>query len=344
MLRYLGLALCLLLLPLSASGGRREAAQSLQAEVSERGWVLSTGKRRARVEALDGVRQSFRLRKGERWLGLTEVEDGWLASGIRVQHGRVDLALAGSLGRRAQRVQLPAKVSTAHRTRPTPLVSSGGLEGLAWLEGADIGRLSVRVAAFEGGSFTEPTTVSPAGSRSQTGLSGVVLADGTWLLVWSRFDGDDDDLFWSTRRADGSWTRPRRIAADNSVPDITPHLLARDGGALLAWSRLEGEYEVVTAAFDGATWTRPTRLGITGGLSPQYRRLSGRGEYLLVRNAWPAGWTALHLDAQGRPVEFAVVAEESAQPPVLRAEGGSALAFQWPHRQAPARLEWEPLR
>lgn len=343
MLRRVALVLAVLLIPLAASGGRRATLQMMQATQAERGWVLSLDARRARLQATDGARQSFRVRRGERWLSFSEFHDGWMAAGIRPGGDRIDLKLVASLGRGVRRIPQPGERQGAIRTRPTPIISSSGPEGLAWLEGDSLTSLAVRVASFDDGSFGEVSTVSPAGLGSQSGLSATVLADGTWLLVWSRFDGRDDELFWAARYTGGSWTLPRRVAANNAVPDITPWLLPHGDGALLAWSRLESEYEVVTAKFTNGAWTAPRSLGIQGTLSPTFRRVRDR-DYLLVRNAWPAGWTALRLDEGGEPTDFAAVAEGSAQSPVFRPGGGSSLALEWSGRGEPANLVWEPVR
>ncbi len=81
-----------------------------------------------------------------------------------------------------------------------------------------------------------PSPVPGASSRS----TGAVLADGSWLLAWSAFDGQDDEIVWS-RRAGNAWQPVKRLYPDNSVPDITPALTATaDGGALIAWSRFDG--------------------------------------------------------------------------------------------------------
>lgn len=343
MSRRLAFVLTLLLVPLSVSGGRREPQQMMQATEVERGWVVSIDQRRARLRAPDGARQSFRVRRGEHWLNFSEFRAGWMAAGIKPGRNRLDLKLVANFGHGVRRLPQPPERQGTMRTRPTPIVSSFGPQGLAWLEGDSLTRMAVRAAPFDEGSFGAVSTVSPAGMGSQTGLSATVLADGTWLLVWSRFDGRDDEIYWAARYPGGSWTAPRRLTANNSTPDISPGLLPHGDGALVAWSRLEDEYEVVTATFSNGAWSSPRRLGVPGSLSPTFRRVRDR-DYLLVRNAWPAGWTAFRFDETGAPADFAVVAEESSRPPVLRTRGGSSLALEWPGRKKPAALAWEPVR
>jgi hypothetical protein len=276
-------------------------------------------------------------------LGFAEFADGWIAAGIRPRSATLDLSLVADVGRGPRRLPAPPNRQGALRTGPTPSVHSGGLVGLAWLEGDDLRSFSVRAAVLEQGSFTEGVTVSPPLAGSQSGLSAAVLEDGSWLLVWSRFDGHDDEIYWALRPTTGEWTTPRRLTGDNAVPDVTPHLMAHGSGALIAWSQLRDEYEVVTARFDGRTWSTPRSMGIAGTISPAFRRLGGQ-DYLLVRNAWPAGWTAFHLDSAGHASDFAVVAEDSPRPPILRRLAGSSLVFEWPGKRRRDTLDWEPVR
>jgi hypothetical protein len=341
--RRAALILSLLLLALPTAATRRAADRLLQAATPERGWVLSVESRRARLEAADGARMAFRVRRDEQWLEFAEFGNGWIAAGIRPREDGLDLSLVADTGRGSRRLAQPAERQGALRTGPTALVSPAGLAGLAWLEGDSLTGMAVRAAPFFDGAFGSVTTVSAAGPGSQSGLSGAVLEDGTWLLAWSRFDGRDDEVFWAARTLQGSWSAPRRLTRNNATPDVTPRLLALGNDALVAWSRLEEEYEVVTARFSSGDWSSPQRLGVQGALTPTFRRLRGE-DYLLVRNAWPAGWTAFRLDGAGRAVDFASVAEDSLRPPVLRPGGGDAMTFEWPDRQAPIALAWEPVR
>ena len=126
------------------------------------------------------------------------------------------------------------------RRGPVLLVDGGRLAGLAWLEGDDDRSFSVRAALWTGQRWQAPERVSFPGPGSQLALTGAVLADGSWLLAWSAFDGHDDEIVWS-RRAGSAWQPVKRLYPDNSVPDITPALAATaDGGALIAWSRFDG--------------------------------------------------------------------------------------------------------
>ncbi len=334
------LTLVSLMVAQAATSAPREPARALQAKVMERGWTFQVQGRRARVIAPDGARRSFRVRSDERWLAFSELPQGWLATGIRPDRRGQALALVADLGRGPRRLTPPADRAGSLRTRPVALAGEKGLGGIAWLEGDSFGQLSVRVAELNGLGFQKSETVAVPHRGSQSGLAGRILDDGSWLLVWSRHDGRDDEIVWSRRFPDGAWSAPRRVAKNNSVPDVMPDLLPVAGGALAAWSRLEGEYQVVLSRFENGAWSPPRRVGGRGGLFPTFRRVAS-GDYLLVRNAYPGGWTAFDLRPDGRPTRFASVVEESREAPVLNETGRSGPAFVWPHRQGEVALDWE---
>lgn len=342
MLRSVAVILVLSLLPTLSEAARREPELLLQSTTSEEGWILSIDGRRGQVRASDGGRQRFTVRRSERWLGFSEFSEGWIALGIRSRKDSLDLSLVANLGRGPRRLTAPGDRTGTLRTAPRAIGGNTGLAGLAWLEGDALRGLSVRAAALEGSTFGTPHTVSAPGAGSQTGLTSVMLDDGSWILAWSRFDGEDDEIYWARREPDGSWSAARRVAGNNHTPDVTPQLLARNGTAMLAWSRLDDEYEVVTSVLTSSGWSTPRSLGINGSITPAFRRLP-EADYLLVRNAWPAGWTAVRLDTGGQPADFAAVAESSQQAPILRANGGQQLTFEWAHKATHEPLHWEPM-
>jgi len=218
---------------------------------------------------------------------------------------------------------------------PTPLVSDGELLGLAWLAGDVPGRLTVRFAPWiggatlpgAGGEWGASELVAGPAPGSQLALAGAALAGGSAVLVWSAFDGEDDEILWSVRTA-GRWSEPARLAADDAVPDVTPAVAALDDGAIAAWSRYDGsEYRLVAARWTGEAWTAPEPLAGPGSLFPSFHPGRG-GPLLLYRDARRQGWAALRLDRAGRPTARAFLGESpSGPPPVLLA----------------AELRWVPL-
>jgi hypothetical protein len=199
----------------------------------------------------------------------------------------------------------------------------------------------VRAAAWTGTRWQAPERVSFPGPGSQLALTGAVLTDGSWLLAWSAFDGQDDEIVWS-RRAAGAWQPVKRLYPDNSVPDITPALAATaDGGALIAWSRFDGHaYQLRMARFDRAgdgRWTGEHAAAPSGSLYPAFVG----GTRLLYLTAVPRAWSVLDLDAAGRVLSRAsIAADATLDRPAVSFDGGQ-VRMRWPaaQRSATARLE-----
>jgi hypothetical protein len=198
----------------------------------------------------------------------------------------------------------------------------------------------VRAALWDGQRWQTPERVSWPGPGSQLALAGAVLTDGSWLLAWSAFDGQDDEIVWS-QRAGGAWQPVKRLYPDNSVPDITPALAATaDGGALIAWSRFDGHgYQLRMARFDRGTWTGEHPAAPSGSLYPVFLGSSAGGSRLLYLDAVPHGWSVLDLDSTGRVKARASVASPLDRPVV--AFEGSQVRMRWPaeKRQAAVPLE-----
>jgi len=297
----------------------------------------STG-RFARLLFSDGREQQLRLPVGVEVTGLADLASGWLASGTVADPGgarRIWLALGDRRGSRE--LLAPPATALAIQRRPEPLVEAGELVGLAWLEGAAAGGLGVRAAARSGSGWAAPEWVAKPGPGSQLSLDASVLADGSWLLVWSAFDGEDDEIV-AARRSRGAWEKPERIAADNRVPDITPALTPTRDGALVAWSRYQGgSYALVRSAFDGQSWRELAGVE-RGGLYPLFRGEVAQPD-LLFFDPRRAGWTVLELDERGAVVRRAEAAGPASDaPPVmvrdqdgvrLRASSGEEFTGRW---------------
>jgi hypothetical protein len=252
----------------------------------------------ARLSRPDGSSLDLRLPAGVEVTVLADLGSRWLIGGTAPADGARRLFLLLDTGDGPRRLAPPPAAAFAIQRRPVPLTESGELVGLAWLEGAAAGGLGVRAAAWVNGRWSEPEWVARPGAGSQLALSGAVLADGSWLLVWSAFDGEDDEVVVA-RRAGGAWEAPRRILADNDVPDITPALAATAQGAIAAWSRYHGGgYRLVRARWDGERW-QELAGDERAGLYPVFRG-AGEAPALLFYDARRSAWTALELDAGGR--------------------------------------------
>ncbi|MBD2868536.1 sialidase family protein [Paenibacillus arenilitoris] len=105
----------------------------------------------------------------------------------------------------------------------------------------------------------------------------VALPDGTVVAAWfggSR-EGAGDVAIWASRRADGVWTEPRKLADKEGMPHWNPVLFRRDDGTILLFYKIGERISswttmVMTSPDGGLTWTEPKPLveGDTGGRGP----------------------------------------------------------------------------
>ena len=268
---------------------------------------------------------------GETFTALTALDRGWLAAGHRAAGGR-GLELVLLAGDDAGVSSLPVPPIAARGVAsPQPVIENGTLQGLVWLEGDDARSLGVRAASWTGAGFAAAEWVSPpAETGSQLSLSATVLRDGRWLLVWSAFDGADDEIVWSLR--DGpTWTPPARLHAANGVPDITPVVAAAGRGAVAAWSRYEaGHYRVRVARFRAGAWSDEERVGPAGSAFPFFVvDAAGRAPSLVFPSASRTVWDLLELDAAGQVRRRSRWDAPSRERPLVRRGSAGALALRW---------------
>lgn len=325
------LALLLLAAPSGAAG-----STLLQPSSGERGLQVALDGGRAWLLRPNGQRLRLPLRRGETIEELVEFDNGWAATGARAALDRVELVVVidGSAG--VERLRNVPEPIGALRVKPVPMASAGAFEGLAWLEGDSPTSYEVRVAEWDGGAWSAPVTVSSA-RGGQAGLVGTVLDDGRWLLVWSAFDGSDSDLYWSLGDR-GRWTTPRRLAPDNRVPDVTPSLVRVPGGALVVWAQPDGANYRLRAARFGDGWAKPGRIGPDHASKPRFAELTGIGRFLLYRAG--GAWSTLEVDAGGRELRRATIADERSERPVLTDAGGG-IGLRWQPRERAQPLQWE---
>ncbi len=266
----------------------------VQPAVSERGLLLLAKPGWARL------RQGRRSRPvavgaGDHLTQLVELGHGWAAAGVtRDEAGSSVFAVRGA-GKSIERLPTLGR-SAAVQLRPVLLEAAGELVGAAWLEGPTPRSMAVRYRPWNGLDWGPTETVAGPGPGSQTALAGVAPASRGPLLVWSRFDGQDDEIFWSRRSqsnqsvSQSGWSRPARVAPDNATPDVTPALTRVGSRVVLAWSRFqEGRFQVVTSALDGDSWQSARAVSRSGGLFPTLVT-QGASARLLYRSPVPRGW------------------------------------------------------
>lgn len=267
------------------------------------------------------------------------LDGGWVAAGSApdASGGRRLFLLRGD-DRAAHPLPAPPGQTGRSRSGPVLLVDGGRLAGVAWLEGDGERASAVRAAVWTGSAWKAPERVSFPGPGSQLGLTGAVLADGSWLLAWSAFDGHDDEIVWS-RKVGASWQPVKRLYPDNAVPDITPALSATaDGGALIAWSRYDGHgYALRMARFARDGWQDEHAAAPSGSLYPAFLGAAK----LLYLDAAPHGWSVLDLDPSGRAKARASVAS-ALDRPAVRFSGGTA-EMRWPAEKVRASAPFAPV-
>jgi hypothetical protein len=335
--RLFGGIVCLLLCFAVATFGQDEPVQAFRG--GEALTLIPTADG-ARIELPGGRAVQVALPAGGELTTLAATDGGWMAAGTeRDANGHQRLFLLRGNDRASRPLAEPPGQEGRERRSPVLLVDGDRLAGLAWLEGEDHRTLSVRAALWNGKRWQTPERVSFTGPGSQLALTGAVLADGSWLLAWSAFDGQDDEIVWA-RRAGDAWQPVKRLGPGNSVPDITPSLAATaNGGALIAWNHFDGKgYELRMARFSGEGWRDERAAAPAGSLFPKFLG----GSRLLYVNAVPHAWTVLDLDAAGRVKARATVASPLDRP-VVSFEG-SKVRMSWPaeKRQASASLEKVP--
>jgi hypothetical protein len=261
---------------------------------------------------------------------------GWIAAGTRPAGERLELYLVQQTAAGTVELPPPGDPVARFRENPAPVVSGARLTGLAWLEGDDRQSYALRFAPWLGAGFGAPVEIAPPGPGSQLALSATALDDGRTLLVWSSYDGEDDEIRASVGDGRG-WSKPVPVGAGNGVPDVTPVAVAVPGGALVAWSRFDGEeYRLALARFDGREFHELATTGPPGSIEPDFVS-GGAAPRLLWYDARADAWVLSQIASDGRMSERARVAGPNDDPPVVSVAGGKA-RFRFGARVAEAPL------
>ncbi len=310
--------------------------------------TLVSGRDGVRLELVSGARLDLELPADAALEAVFGSDASWVAVGTRPRGDRREVFVLLGQGANGPRRPLPSPPAAASvQARPVPLLSGSRFVGLAWLEGSDERSLGVKASSFRNGRWTAARTIAPPGPGSQLALVAARLADGSYLLAWSAFDGQDDEILWSRGRLGAAWTTPRAVAPGNQVPDITPALIATGAGALLSWARFDGnDYRVVTSALAADRWSAPRTVGPPGSVFPTLERTADAIR-LLARTAAPRGWEAIEADATGKPLRRASIstvgspAVDRADRPRLLPTSAGAVTFRWPGEvQAELSAHW----
>ncbi len=303
-------------------------------------WPSRSG---AWVEIADNPAELIELSGGFVLDSLRGSGEGYLLAGSQ-RSGNGDRRLFVIEGKVGEARRLPALPLTraAIRCQPVLMADGGRLAGIAWLEGEAHDTLAVRASRWTAETWQPVETVASFAAGSQLALAGAVLNDGSWLLAWSRFDGQDDEIVASSSLGEG-WSAAKRVSVDNAVPDILPALTASGNDALIAWSRYDGaHYRLMTARYRAGEWSGERVVGEKGSLFPSF---SGAGPNLrlLYRTALPRTWTVAVISDEGEVLRHAKVASPGKSRPVVDQDSRGLLQLRWPGRAKADRvLEWIP--
>lgn len=273
---------------------------------------------------------------------LVALRVGWLLAGCQQRVDDTELYLrrldAGGLR------SLPVPRGRTGRVRMSPvlLARDGELAGLVWLEGESRDSLAVRASRWLGITWSAPFDVSPAGGGSQLALDATVLGDGSWLLVWAGWDGEDDEILWSIV-TDESATSPQPLS-DNTVPDLLPTVLATEGGALAAWNTFDGDQYRVTAArlVEGRwapAWTLETQT-----FFPHLERSDDVAHLLYFeRSASDSAWVVAELGDEDRIVRRGRFPSPDNRRPLLLRDGDD-VTLESPRDASRHVISWDGAR
>ncbi|MEL7059948.1 MAG: hypothetical protein AAGN46_07980 [Acidobacteriota bacterium] len=345
------LALAFLVLPVSAAEIRSTDDARIEARRGTDGWRLDGPSLSTAIDL-----PTTALVHDLRW-----VADRWFVAAIDGEGVDARIVLATGSASDGDRLPGPAPMPGFLRRAPTLLVepTRGVPEALAWLEGHDPRQLEVRSARWLGAGWSEPITVATPAVGTQTALDAARLDDGSWLLVWSAFDGLDDDILWS-RFADGAWSAPAALTADDRF-DVTPSVRAVEGGAVAVWSGDDGgDYRLEAARFDAATgrWGDAVTFGGRGAFDPELSTLipaaakaassdgaaSGGPLLLTYRQEVPRAWVVAELSTDGTVARSASAEAAMRRPRVLAVDtDGVRIAAPRTADSTVKRLDREPV-
>lgn len=300
---------------------------------------LSSDANGARVIDERGSSTPLALAEGVVAEDLAAMRTGWLLAGHELRGGETELYLrrldAGGL----RKYPVPGYRTGVHRTSPVLMTVDGELSGMVWLEGNSRQAYGVLASRWLGITWSEPTVLAPPDRGARLALDATVLDDGSWLVVWADWDGEDDEIVFSIVTGDGA--TPPRPLTDNTVPDILPTVLATAEGAVVAWNTFDGDgYRVTVLGRREGRWLEARRL------DPEtYFPYLVRDEEIVhllyfERRPEATAWVVAELDDEGRVARRGRVVSDRRERPLLRrGSGGTELVFAPDDRRT--TVAWE---
>lgn len=309
-----------LFLSLPAAGQMLEARSAQGAatllQKSSAGWQVDRGQGPVVLPVAPGVH----------FTALRAAGNDFVAAGVeRVPQG-IALVVVRGQGPQVEVLDVPQVTPGDFAMIPAPILGPEGLEALLWIEGKNQQTGGVKFASFAGGAFGPVKTLAPPGPGTQTGLEAIRLADGSWLAVWSAYDGQDDEILWSRGSTQG-WSPPKALTA-NLVPDLTPILRPTRTGALMVWSFYDGnDYRLQSARFEDWSWNIGEVFGGKGSSQPFFAETPRTT--VAFRQVEPEAWRVVELNDDatlGREVSLPTA---TRRPPTILAMDDQAVTIEW---------------
>jgi hypothetical protein len=89
----------------------------------------------------------------------------------------------------------------------------------------------------------------------------IQLTNGTILIFWQSYTGEDYDICYKTTTNGISWSETKQLTTDPLVDTEPAVTQAKDGKLWLVWaSNRYGNYEICYKTYDGSTWSADLRL------------------------------------------------------------------------------------
>ena len=296
----------------------RSAAGEIKLQKSFAGWQLDQGRGPADLPVSPGVRFS----------ALRSAGSVFVAAGVeRGPQGYGLVVVRGGQGPAAEVLTPPPVAPGQLAMMPTVLLGPSGLEALLWIEGKTEQSGAVRVALWNGSAFSAPGDIAPMAAGTQTALQAIRLQDGSWLAVWSAYDGQDDEIMWSRGSRQG-WS-PAKAITGNAVPDITPVLRLVPGGVLAVWSFYDGnDYRLRSARFEDWSWTDGGVFGGKGASHPFFAEV-GAQTLVSFRQVEPESWALVELADSGQPKRQVTLPTATRRPPEILSIDDQAVTIEW---------------
>ncbi len=209
--------------------------------------------------------------------GVASVNNSGLVTGIAGGDALITIVTADGYSADCQVHVL----SWTHPSSPIGNVSSGGEDAhdprvamdnlgntiIVWSQ-FDGSNDQIFMSEYRNNTWTHPEdlsdNISPSGENTNDIPQVAIDNNGNAIIVWSQFDGSNDQIFMSEYR-NNTWTHPEDLS-DNISPSgenaHNPQVAMDDNGnAIIVWSQFDGSNDqIFRSKYSDNTWTHPEYL------------------------------------------------------------------------------------